>query len=234
MDTGPVGVGIDVAKEQLDVALGAEGSTWSMPNDEAGIRALLVELRKHTCALVVLEATGGFELPAVSALAAAGLPVAAVNPRQVRNFARTIGQLAKTDRLNARVLATFTERVRPEVRALPDGGRALAGCPAHPALSDHRNDRGREQPARVRTGAAEEEHRQAHTLAAPKTRGRRCRSQPADPGESCVAREGGALSRSARRGAGRLAHAHRRPTRARPAQPQGDRGARRRRASGPR
>jgi transposase len=68
MDTAPVWVGIDVAKEQLDVALGAEGSTWSMPNDEAGIRALLVELRKHTCALVVLEATGGFEVPAVGVI----------------------------------------------------------------------------------------------------------------------------------------------------------------------
>jgi transposase len=125
MDTAPVWVGIDVAKGQLDVALGAEGSTWSVPNDEAGIRALLVELRKHTCALAVLEATGGFEVPAVSALAAAGLPVVVVNPRQVRNFARAIGQLAKTDRLDARVLASFAERVRPEVRALPDDAARL-------------------------------------------------------------------------------------------------------------
>jgi transposase len=120
MPTAPVWVGIDVAKEQLDVALGAEGGTLSVPNDDAGIRALLAELRQHTCALVVLEATGGFEVPAVSALAAAGLPVVVVNPRQVRNYARAIGQLAKTDRLDARVLASFAERVRPEVRSLPE------------------------------------------------------------------------------------------------------------------
>jgi transposase len=125
MDTAPVWIGIDVAKEQLDVALGAEGSTWSVPNDEAGIRALLAELQKHSCALIVLEATGGFEVPAVSALAAAKLPVVVVNPRQVRNFARAIGQLAKTDRLDARVLASFAERVRPEVRALPDDAARL-------------------------------------------------------------------------------------------------------------
>jgi transposase len=77
------------------------------------------------CGLVVLEATGGFEVPAVSALAAAGLPVVVANPRQVRNFARATGQLAKTDRLDARILALFAERVRPAVRVLPDDAARL-------------------------------------------------------------------------------------------------------------
>lgn len=125
MVTAPVCVGIDVAKDQLDVAVGGDGDAWSVSNDEAGIRTLLTELRSRQCALIVLDATGGFEVAAVSALAAAGLPVVVINPRQVRNFARAIGQLAKTDRLDARVLALFAERVRPEVRALPDDAARL-------------------------------------------------------------------------------------------------------------
>lgn len=120
MHTTPQWIGIDVAKTQLDVAVGAEGESWSFANDDAGIEALLTKLRGRNCGLVVLEATGGFEVPVVSALAAAGIPVVVANPRQVRNFARATGQLAKTDRLDARILALFAERVRPEVRVLPD------------------------------------------------------------------------------------------------------------------
>jgi transposase len=125
MDTTPVWIGIDVAKAQLDIAVGAEGECWSFPNDEAGIETLLTKLRSRTCELVVLEATGGYEVPVVSALAAAGVPVVVANPRQVRNFARATGQLAKTDRLDARILALFAERVRPEVRPLPDDAARL-------------------------------------------------------------------------------------------------------------
>lgn len=125
MDTTPVWIGIDVAKAQLDIAVGAEGESWSFPNDDAGIETLLTKLRSRTCALVVLEATGGYEVPVVSALAAAGVPVVVANPRQVRNFARATGQLAKTDRLDARILALFAERVRPEVRPLPDDAARL-------------------------------------------------------------------------------------------------------------
>lgn len=119
MNTPPVWVGIDVAKDQLDIALGGDGESWSVSNDEAGIQTLLASLRALPCRLIALEATGGFEVAAVSALAAAGLPVVVVNPRQVRNFARATGQLAKTDRLDARMLALFAERVQPPVRALP-------------------------------------------------------------------------------------------------------------------
>ena len=125
MKTGPLWIGIDVAKEQLDIAIGADGDAWSVANNEAGIETLLEDLRSRNCALVVLEATGGFEIPAVTALAAAGIPVVVANPRQVRNFARATGQLAKTDRLDARMLALFAERIRPEVRALPDDAARL-------------------------------------------------------------------------------------------------------------
>jgi transposase len=125
MTSVPVSVGIDVSKDQLDVAVGSEGDTWSVRNDDAGVRELLSRLAERACALVVLEATGGFEIGAVTALAAAGLSVAVVNPRQVRNFARAMGQLAKTDKIDARILALFAERVRPEVRPLPDDAARL-------------------------------------------------------------------------------------------------------------
>ena len=111
-------VGIDVSKAELEVAVGEEG--WTVSNDESGIETLLEQLRERPIELVVLEATGGHETPAAAVLAEAGLPVVVANPRQVRDFARAMGQLAKTDRIDARVLALFAERVRPEVRALPD------------------------------------------------------------------------------------------------------------------
>jgi transposase len=125
METAPLWIGIDVAKDQLDVAIVGVDDSWSVPNDDAGIQSLVSDLRSRNCGLVVLEATGGFEVPAVSALAAAGLPVVVANPRQVRNFARATGQLAKTDRLDARILALFAERVRPELRVLPDDAARL-------------------------------------------------------------------------------------------------------------
>lgn len=113
-------VGIDVAKAELVVATRPTGEPWAVPNDEAGVAALAARLRREPPALVVLEATGGYELLAAAALAAAGLPVAVVNPRQVRDFAKATGELAKTDRLDAGVLALFAERVRPPARPLPN------------------------------------------------------------------------------------------------------------------
>ena len=112
--------GIDVAKGELVVAVRPADERWSVANDERGVRTLVERLTRDGPALVVLEATGGYELAAVAALAAAGLPVVVANPRQVREFARATGQLAKTDRSDAGVLALFAERVRPEVRPLPD------------------------------------------------------------------------------------------------------------------
>lgn len=113
-------VGLDVAKAELVVSLRPTGETWSVPNDEAGRRSLVQQLAPRTPSLIVLEATGGYEVPCVAALVAAALPVVVVNPRQVRDFARSTGQLAKTDRIDAQMLALFAERVRPAVRPLPD------------------------------------------------------------------------------------------------------------------
>src|SRR5215208_2263331 len=111
-------VGIDVAKAELVIAMGQAGDVWPVPNDAAGLHLLLERLTPAAPALIVLEATGGYELACVAALAAGQLPVVVVNPRQVRDFARATGQLAKTDRTDARLLALFAERVRPEVRPL--------------------------------------------------------------------------------------------------------------------
>lgn len=113
-------VGIDVAAAHLDVAVGPSGEAWRVGNDEAGRAALVERLAALGPAVIVLEATGGHELAAAGALAAAGLPVAVVNPRQVRDFARATGRLAKTDALDAAVLARFAAAVRPTVRPLPD------------------------------------------------------------------------------------------------------------------
>ena len=117
--TGPF-IGIDVAKAELVVGERPGAARWVAPNDEPGIRVLTDRLGAARPALIVLEATGGYELAAVGALAAAGLPVVVVNPRQVRDFARATGQLAKTDAIDAGVLALFAERVRPPVRPLAD------------------------------------------------------------------------------------------------------------------
>ena len=113
-------VGIDVAKEQLQVAVRPDGEAWSVTNDRPGLRDLVKRLAVSKPALVVLEATAGMEMPVVAALAAAGLPVVAVNPRNAREFARATGRLAKTDVIDAHVLAQFGEALKPPLRPLPD------------------------------------------------------------------------------------------------------------------
>jgi len=112
-------VGIDVSKATLDVCT-SHGEAWEAANDDPAMTALQERLSALEPVLIVLEATGGYELRAAAALSMAGLPVAVVNPRQVRSFARSLGQLAKTDRIDARILAAFAERVRPKPRPLPD------------------------------------------------------------------------------------------------------------------
>ena len=107
-------VGSAVSKVQLDVAVRPTGQSWVLPYDEAGMEGLIPQMVNLEPALVLLEATGGLELPLVAALAAAALPVV-VNPRQVRDFARATGTLAKTDTLDAGVLAHFADAVRPPV-----------------------------------------------------------------------------------------------------------------------
>lgn len=113
-------VGIDVSKAVLDIAITPTGEAWSVPNSTEGVLQLIAKLREISPTLVVLEATGGLERRAVAALAGAALPVVAVNPRQVRDFAKATGRLAKTDAIDAAVLALFADRIRPQVRPLPD------------------------------------------------------------------------------------------------------------------
>ena len=113
-------VGIDVSKDTLDVAVAPTGEQWRVSNTEEGLGPLVERLQGLSPALVVLEATGSLEVPVTAALGTTGVPVAVVNPRQVRDFARATGKLAKTDKLDAQVLALFAERVRPVPRPLPD------------------------------------------------------------------------------------------------------------------
>jgi transposase len=113
-------VGIDVAKAWLDVAIRPSGDQRRVGNDAAGIAAAVTWLQAVGARVIVVEATGGYEAPLVAELSVAALPVAVVNPRQVRDFAKATGRLAKTDRLDAQVLAHFGEAVRPTPRPLPD------------------------------------------------------------------------------------------------------------------
>jgi len=157
MSTDGTFVGIDVSKAQLDVAARPEGQAWAASNDEPGIKDLVRRLQDLQPALVVLEATGGWELAVTGALAAAGLPVVVVNPRQVRDLAKAMGKLAKTDRIDAQILALFAERVRPAPRPLPDAqARELEGLLTRrrqvvEMLTAEKNRLGRSLP-RVRVG----------------------------------------------------------------------------------
>ncbi|MGH8773296.1 MAG: IS110 family transposase [Burkholderiales bacterium] len=122
-------VGIDVSKERLDIASLPEEACLKTAYSEAGIAKLIEWVGALDPTLVVLEATGGLETRVACALAAAGLPVTVVNPRQVRDFAKATGKLAKTDRLDAKILAAFGSAIRPQVRALKDDDtRALSDC----------------------------------------------------------------------------------------------------------
>jgi transposase len=114
-----VSIGVAVAKATLAGWVEPEGTGWTVTNDAAGLAALTEQLQARAVARVVLEASGGYEDAAVAALSLAGLPVAVVNPRQGRDFARARGQLAKTDRLDAQVLARFAAAIRPTPRPLP-------------------------------------------------------------------------------------------------------------------
>ena len=113
-------VGIDVSKNTLDVAVHPAGERWRCPNATTDITSLVARLAQQGPALIVLEATGGLQMPVVGALAAAQLPVVVVNPRQIRDFAKALGKLAKTDPIDAEVIARFAKAVRPEVRPLKD------------------------------------------------------------------------------------------------------------------
>lgn len=120
MDSTGTYVGIDVSKAHLDVAVLPLNQSWQVSYDPGGVNQLLERLLELAPALVVLEATGGLEIPLVGTLATAQLPLVVVNPRQVRDFAKAVGKLAKTDTLDAWVLARFGEATQPELRPLAD------------------------------------------------------------------------------------------------------------------
>jgi transposase len=120
MTASEVYVGIDVAKARLEVGVLPAGEAWAVDHDEAGIDALVARLAELRPTLVILEATGGLELAVAAALVAAEVSVQIVNPRQARDFAKATGRLAKTDRLDALVLARFGAALRPEPRPIPD------------------------------------------------------------------------------------------------------------------
>jgi len=113
-------VGIDVSKAHLDVHVLPTGDSFRVSHDDDGLVTLIERLRPVAPVVLVLEATGGYDVTAAATLASAGLPVAVVNPRQIRDFARATGQLAKTATLDARVIALFAEAVRPAPRPMPD------------------------------------------------------------------------------------------------------------------
>jgi transposase len=113
-------IGLDIAKDAVVMAVAGEAATATFATTPAGLTALVTALRHRQPTLVVLEATGGYERPCVAACVLAGLPVVLVNPRQVRAFAQALGRLAKTDAIDAHVLAAFAERVRPALRPVPD------------------------------------------------------------------------------------------------------------------
>jgi len=120
-------IGIDVSKDRLDICVRPSGETFVVTRDDEGLERLVERLRALAPALVTLEATGGYETVVASALAAEHLPLAVVNPRQIRDFARSTGKLAKTDRLDAAAIAHFAEAVRPAARRLADGQAQALG-----------------------------------------------------------------------------------------------------------
>ena len=147
----PSFVGIDVSKDRLDVHVRPSGQTFAVVRDGKALEQLVSDLRALPPTLIVLEATGGFEIAVAAALASAGLPLAVVNPRQIRDFARATGRLAKTDTLDAQIIALFADfspwitcacrsgrslrrRRRAAVQLLPDGRSELCTLSTVPAL----------------------------------------------------------------------------------------------------
>jgi len=121
MTSAPIFVGIDVSKRYLDIAIRPGGLKFREANDEAGLLALIPRLKELQPQLILLEASGGYEMLAAASLRRAGLPAQIVNPRQVREFARSTGKLAKTDKIDAAVLAHFAQVLQPPLRPFPEG-----------------------------------------------------------------------------------------------------------------
>jgi transposase len=154
-------VGIDVSKDRLDVTVRPSGERFAVPRTGAGLDDLVARLKVMKPNLIVLEATGGFETVVVAALAGAGLPVAVANPAQIRAFAKAIGQRAKTDPIDAGVIAHFGEATGITPRPLPDPRHPAACRSCRPPAPDHRHDRIRRAARETRQSPHQEEHRQA-------------------------------------------------------------------------
>jgi transposase len=120
MHSETIFVGIDVSKDQLDIAIRPGEARFRESNNDSGIQALIVRLLSCEPQLILLEATGGYEILAAASLRQAGLPAHVINPRQVRDFARSSGKLAKTDKIDAAILAHFAEALKPDLRPWPD------------------------------------------------------------------------------------------------------------------
>ena len=163
LDERAVWIGIDVAKDWLDVADAGEGPVWRVGNDADGIAALVEALTAHSPRLVVLEPTGGLAAAVAAALAAAGVAVAVVNPAQARHFAQASGQRATTAALDARVLARFGERMRPAARPLPDEtAQELRGILARRQLVEIHTAEANRRPTIVASLRPELEEHLAH------------------------------------------------------------------------
>ena len=190
MEENPRYVGIDVSKAQVDVAVRPTGQRWAASYNETGVGELVSQIVDLGPAMVLLEATGGLELPLVAALAAAALPVVVVNPRQVRDFARATGTLAKTDSLDAAVLAHFADAVRPPrapSQRRRDAGTQLAGGP-QASGADHAGLG--EEPARDRYQRRSSPPRGPHRLVGTGVERLGRRAEADAPPEPRVAREG--------------------------------------------
>jgi len=162
-----ISVGIDVSKAMFVVAVSPTGERWTSDTDPTAIDALVTRLQRLTPAVMVVEATGGYERALVAACAAAGLPVAIVNPRQVRAFAQALGLTAKTDDIDADVLAAFGARVQPTPRPLARCRHAGLGRARGPAAAADRDDR--HGTAAAAAGATDRPHHagpaQSHPVA---------------------------------------------------------------------
>ena len=221
-------IGVDVAQAVLDVWVHPSGECWRVEHDAASLEELANTLRSYTPSLVVIEATGGLELPLATVLTVAELPVAIINPRQARDFARAKGRLAKTDRLDAQILAEYGAAVKPPVRPLPDVRlRELRD------LSTRRSQlvemRTMEKTRRCWTSGQVRQYIEANIVWV------HLPERATAPGRTGYQRNAGLLpgvesARSvafqrSRRGPGALRHPHRPVTRAGPVEPQANRGA---------
>jgi transposase len=213
----PCVVGIDVSKAHLDVYVRPSGESFRVSHDDAGFAALIARVRPFTPTVVVLEATGGYEVTVAAALAGARLPVAVVNPRQIRDFARATGQLAKTDTLDARVIALFAEAVRPIPRPLPDEqARALGELVARrrqlvDMLCAEENRR-----RLLRDHGLQRHHRGPYRLAGGRPRAPRGRLHDPDPLDPDMAGRRRTAALGARRGTSHVVRAHCRSAGTRP------------------